>query len=51
MSNSNWFNWQHIEFENGSNPYICMTEENFNKIKEKYNLVKISDNFWLAKNN
>jgi len=44
------FTWQHIKFEDGSNSYICMTEDNFNRMKEKYNLINIKDNFWLAKN-
>lgn len=44
------FTWQHIQFEDGSNPYICMTEKEFKRIKKKYNLVKIKDNFWLVKN-
>jgi hypothetical protein len=43
------FNWQHIEFENGGNPYICKTEKEFNRMKAKYNLVHIQNNFWLAK--
>ena len=45
----NNFIWQHIKFEDGSNPYICMTEDNFNRMKEKYNLINIKDTFWLAK--
>ena len=44
------FTWQHIEFEDGSNPYICITEENFNYMKNKYNLVNVDGRFWLAKN-
>lgn len=44
----NNFTWQHIEFEDGGNPYICMTEKEFNRIKKKYNLEKIKDGFWLA---
>ena len=43
------FIWQHIQFENGSNPYICMTEKSFNYMKKKYDLVLIKDGFWLAK--
>ena len=46
----NNFAWQHIEFEHGGNPYICMIEKEFNRIQRKYSLVKIRDNFWLAKN-
>ena len=44
------FVWQHIKFEDGGNPYICKTEKEFNRIKKKYNLVEIQNNFWLAKN-
>ena len=42
------FNWQHIEFIDGSNPYICKTKKEFNKIKQKYVLDKITDDFWKA---
>ena len=44
----NNFSWQHINFEHGGNPYICTTEKEFKRIKRKYNLVKIQENFWLA---
>ena len=44
----NAFKWQCIEFKHGGNPYICKTEKEFNRIKRKYNLLKIKDNFWLA---
>ena len=43
------FNWQHISFGHGGNPYICKTEIEFNRIKAKYDIVHIQDNFWLAK--
>lgn len=46
----NKFTWQHIEFEDGSNPYICTTEKEFERIRNKYNLVGIKENFWIAKN-
>lgn len=46
----NDFTWQHISFGDGSNPYICKTEEEFNRMKKKYGLVRIQQNFWLAKN-
>ena len=46
----NRFTWQHIEFEDGSNPYICTTEKEFKRIRSKYNLVGIKENFWIAKN-
>lgn len=45
----NNFSWQHINFEHGGNPYICTTEKEFKRIKRKYNLVNIENNFWLAK--
>lgn len=48
MSN---FTWQHIQFEHGGNPYVCMTEEAFERIKKKYSLVEIKQNFWIAKDN
>lgn len=46
------FEWQHIQFEDGSNPYICKTEKNFKNIQKRYNLVKIRESYgignWLA---
>ena len=42
------FKWQHIQFEDGSNHYICMTEKNFKWMQKHYNLVKIKDGFWMA---
>ena len=42
------FKWQHIEFINGSNPYICKTEKEFKRMKEKYILEKIEEGFWRA---
>ena len=42
------FTWQHIQFANGSNPYICKTEREFKRIKRKYKLTKIKNGFWLA---
>ena len=44
------FEWQCIQFEDGSNPYICTTEKSFLKMQRKYHLVKIKENFWLVKN-
>lgn len=43
--------WQHIQYENGSNPYICTTEKEFNRIKRKYGkrLEKIQDGFWIVR--
>lgn len=43
------FIWQHIQFEDGSNPYICKTEQEFNRMKNKYNLEYVQDNLWLVK--
>ena len=43
------FAWQHIEFEDGSNPYICKTAKAMDWMRQKYNLVPLRDNFWLAK--
>lgn len=44
----NKFRWQHIQFANGSNPYICKTENEFKRIKRKYNLSLIRNGFWLV---
>jgi len=41
--------WQHIEFIDGSNPYICKTEKEFKRMKERYVLEEIKDGFWRAK--
>lgn len=41
--------WQHISFEDGSNPYICKTESEFNQMKKKYELKQIKENLWIAK--
>ena len=45
----NGFVWQHIEFENGSNPYICRTETEFKRVQNKYCLKQVKCNFWIAK--
>ena len=42
------FTWQHIQFVDGGNPYICKTEKEFKRMQKKYNLVEIKKNFWLA---
>ena len=42
----NYFKWQHIQFADGSNPYICKTEKEFKRIQNKYNLIKIKDGFY-----
>lgn len=41
--------WNHIKFENGSNPYICKTDKELERMKKKYDLVQLDGNFWLAK--
>lgn len=43
--------WQHIQFEDGSNPYICKTEDEFKRMQEKYNLEQIKEGFWIARSN
>ena len=43
------FVWQHIEFADGSNPYICKTEAEFRRLQKKYCLRQIKCNFWEAK--
>lgn len=43
------FKWQHIQFENGSNPYICKTEMEFERMKNKYNLEPLTEGCWLVK--
>ena len=35
--------WKHIEFNDGSNPYISMTVENWNKMLEKYDMKLIKE--------
>lgn len=42
------FKWQYIQFINGSNPYICKTQNEFNRMKRKYVLEKIEEGFWKA---
>lgn len=44
----NYFKWQHIRFTDSSNPYICTTQKEFNRMKRKYKLTQIKDGFWLA---
>lgn len=39
---------QHIEFVDGSNPYICRTEKNFKWMQDHYVLEPIAENFWKA---
>ena len=40
--------YQHIEFIDGSNPYISKTENDFKWMCEHYVLIPISENFWKA---
>lgn len=40
--------WQHIEFADGSNPYISKTEKDFKRMSEQYLLIPICENFWMA---
>lgn len=40
--------YQHIEFIDGSNPYICKTEKSFKWMKEHYVLEPIKEDFWKA---
>lgn len=42
------FKWQHIQFSDGSNPYVCMTEKSFEYMRNKYDLTYIKNGFWLA---
>lgn len=43
--------WEHISYEDGSNPYIVFTEKEWKRIKRKYGkrLVKIIKGFWYVK--
>ncbi len=43
--------WQHIQFTDGSNPYICTTEKEFKRLKRKYGnrLQPIKEGFWIVK--
>ena len=43
--------WQHIQYENGGNPYICRTEKEFNRLKHKYGkrLQPLKDGFWIVR--
>ena len=38
--------YQHIEFIDGSNPYISKTEKDFKWMCEHYVLIPIAENFW-----
>lgn len=42
--------WKTIVFNDGSNPYICKTEEEFNRVSKKYKLEQAdAENFYVAK--
>lgn len=43
--------WQHIQFTDKSNPYICKTEKEFKRLKRKYGnrLQPIKEGFWIVK--
>lgn len=41
--------WQHIQFEDGRNPYICKTAEEFEHMKSKYDLEYLCTGMWLVK--
>lgn len=41
-------NWQTILFADGSNPYICKTQKEFERIKRKYKLKRIKEKFFVA---
>ena len=47
----NDFRWQHIEYEDCSNPYICMTKKRFKQLQKKYGdrMVRLHGDFWLVK--
>ena len=40
--------YQHIEFIDGSNPYISKTEKDFKWMNERYILIPLAEGFWKA---
>lgn len=40
--------WQTILFADGSNPYICKTQKEFDRIERKYKLKRIKEKFFIA---
>jgi hypothetical protein len=42
------FKWQCIFYSDGSNPYIAKNEKEFNKLKNKYNLLHVGGCHWKA---
>lgn len=41
-------NWKTILFADGSNPYICKTQKEFERIERKYKLKRIKEKFFVA---
>lgn len=43
--------WKCIEYQDGSNPYICKTDAEFNRIKRKYGkrLYHMKDHFYVVR--
>lgn len=43
--------WQHIQYEDGGNPYICTTEEKFKQLQKKYGdrMELIKPGFWIVR--
>ena len=42
------FDWKLIEFVDGSNPYVCKTKKEFNRMEKKWYLVEISSDHYKA---
>lgn len=40
--------YQQIEFIDGRNPYVCKTDRDFKRMKERYELELIKEGFWKA---
>lgn len=40
--------WKHISFKDGSNPYICKTEEDFARMNKKYKLTRLHGDCYQA---
>ena len=40
--------WKHISFKDGSNPYICKTEEDFDRMNKKYKLTRLHGDCYQA---
>ena len=48
IGNKKRFKWQCIFFSDGSNPYICKTEKEFDRLNKKYNLQPQGGCHWQA---